>query len=298
MGDDEFPYWGRMPVEIQQRVLRHATFKAIVLLGGTDRHNRALAKAQVRSRVKRLLSSYRLPIREFLDFMRRSKLGNLRLQPSVGLTGRYAYSRYRLVMDRPTSYPDYAYQSNPESGIKNVWTYLEQDTGQTINFIETTLPSVTPTVFMFHFTAVMNFISYNSLVSAYPELTFDKKCLHNTYRYADNSLTAACKAKYRARGFEILENGEEWDPDHDCGAEPNCAQTIRFIGDNATLRFNFTDDLFAPPDVLDPEVGWKLASFRTCKEDDPHRPYSGFSRGGEGGYLAKSLLNWLSGTIS
>ncbi|KAJ2914232.1 hypothetical protein MD484_g6190, partial [Candolleomyces efflorescens] len=203
---------------------------------------------------------------------------------------------YRLLYDAPRARDDPGYHGSGDSGVSFVRTYLDSDRNQTINVVETALLSPTATVFMFHSTIVMNFITWNSVVCAYPKTTLAKKGLKNTYRQRDSPKLLECYRKYEGRGFSLYDTAQFIDPEHLCGQSPYCGQTLRFVNDPSTLCFKYTDDVPGDPraDLIDKRIAWKLATKNNCKPEETKRPSSGFVHTGDGELLERSLVHWFS----
>jgi hypothetical protein len=137
---------------------------------------------------------------------------------------------------------------------------------------------------MFHSTIVMNFITWSSIVCAYPKSTLALEGLKNTYRANDSLNHQVCFTKYIKRGFTLYDTGESLEANHLCGESGYCGQTLRFITDSSTLRYSFADDpdTHTRPELIDRRLAWKLATKAHCKPPNHRRPASGFVHTGTG----------------
>ncbi|RXW16444.1 hypothetical protein EST38_g9409 [Candolleomyces aberdarensis] len=91
-----------------------------------------------------------------------------------------------------------------DTGMRTVVFYRHKTSGTVLNVIESSHPVPTTTIFKFHSTFVMNYISWNGVICAYPKMTADRVGLLNT---KDRELTPRmkrCMIKYALRGFETL----------------------------------------------------------------------------------------------
>lgn len=102
-------------------------------------------------------------------------------------------------------------------------------------------------IFHFHSTVVMNFISANGVYCAYPDLTLNKRFYPNANLIlADGSRqrTSRALAKYFERGFifELDLPSHVGFENHTCGEDKNCPRTARFLHDDGGLFIPFGDE--------------------------------------------------------
>lgn len=135
-------------------------------------------------------------------------------------------------------------------------------------------------VFMFHSTFVMNYITWNTIVSLYPRMMAKKTGLLNTNTFRISSRILQCLVKYKNRGFMNMRRAIDWIGEHKCSANPYCAKCTRTITDSATMRLNF-----GPPGVaaelIDGAMTWNLATRYSCMFFS-YWPSSGMVRTGSG----------------
>jgi hypothetical protein len=153
--------------------------------------------------------------------------------------------------------------------------YFKKDTGAVVNLIETRSSAPTA-VFMFHSTFVMNYLTWNTLVCAYPKMTVRGRGLLNSDADEQSPRTMSCLIKYILRGFDNMERDEEWDSTHVCNRSSYCPRTLRRINDRGTMCATFSDDEGVAPDLVDASVVWRLGSIGPCKATGSAPPLSGF----------------------
>jgi hypothetical protein len=171
-------------------------------------------------------------------------------------------------------------------GVQTTRIYVCSETGKKINLIESTLSISTVPTFLFHSTPVMNYFTWNTLVSAYPLLTTQSTGIVNTYHPDHSPKLKACVEKYEKHGFTFVSDPA---PGHECGVHPYCPRTIRWVGDSATMRIHFHKDGDEEPmDLIDPLMTWRLSAPRRC--DQPNYPVYGYVEVGTGHVLGTISL--------
>ncbi|TEB19409.1 hypothetical protein FA13DRAFT_1601539, partial [Coprinellus micaceus] len=121
-----------------------------------------------------------------------------------------------------------------EAGISEVRYYLNRFNGALVNVIESSTSSSPTAVFFFHSTIVMNYLSWNALISAYPIMTIDRCGILNSCGAKERPRMEECMAKYRRRGYDFVATSLECERlpnQHICGEFEYCAHTVRGIDD-------------------------------------------------------------------
>ncbi|RXW18751.1 hypothetical protein EST38_g7117 [Candolleomyces aberdarensis] len=294
--------WHAAPVEVQQRVLGHLSVANLGNIGRTSHYHYALVKRQVRGRVTATLADWWLPGETF-RFM---KDHNMVISGSAVLAiaepnsvvpndldmyvPRGGMPAVQDFLSQHTEYvkvPDGAvglseeeqeYASDPlESGVKAV-AFFKHPTGLSVlNIIETMDIVATTAIFKFHSTFVMNYVTWNALVCAYPKMTEDRVGLVNTHSLDLPSGLVRCMIKYAVRGFRLLDRAYDWKKEnHACANHGYCGRCQRFVGDEYTMRFAFLDGFGVEADVIDSGIGWRLNSRYTCAPRRQYCPMRGF----------------------
>jgi hypothetical protein len=151
-----------------------------------------------------------------------------------------------------------------------------------INVIETKENVPTPAIFYFHSTFVMNYVTWNALVCAYPRMTADRRGYLNIWQLDVPSQIVRCIIKYVLRRFRYLERGREWfRGGHNCKGEGYCCRSPRCITDKYTMRYAFAGEPEDGPDVIDSGLTWMLNSRYGCGPDRRFSPTVGYVRKGE-----------------
>ncbi|RXW13812.1 hypothetical protein EST38_g12039, partial [Candolleomyces aberdarensis] len=287
-----------------------------IKLALTSKECYALYKDHCASRVRRQLSIFGMPVAETLSMMRSHKLalsGSIALLivegdlfvpgdfdlfvPKGSMEEVHNYfvdnTRYtqtgqetsRLIQS--VEEPSSNYDTFGESGIVEVRIYAHQDSRKIINIIETTLDVSTTAVMLFHTTFVMNFVTWNAIVSTYPLTTSNGEGLLNSYLQDEKPRVKRCLDKYKDRGFTTVHSCEYWKSGHRCGTHGYCGQTTRKLSDTATMRICFTEWSNDNADVIDPVMEWKLACSSNCKDSDSYQPSAGWVCTGLGSRVDK-----------
>ncbi|RXW14193.1 hypothetical protein EST38_g11662 [Candolleomyces aberdarensis] len=194
-----------------------------------------------------------------------------------------------MSVDKVAGAPRNAYTSPDENGIVDVKMYIHPCTGNLINLVETKLPSSPSAVMLFHSTMVMNFITWNSIVSAYPWMLADRVGLLNSYRYKETRKVAECLQKYKGRGFQVVDAAAEWIGSHTCRTYGYCGHTIRSVLDRSTMRLCFESMSNMRADVVDSSLTWLLACRVQCEESSMYCPEAGWIRAASGECLVKFI---------
>lgn len=118
-----------------------------------------------------------------------------------------------------------------------------------IQVIATTWENPLRTIYHFHSTAVMNFISAQGIYCAYPRLTTQYCGLMNRHQIARTGQTAAAVyaiiKKYRDCGFALRADLHSW-PDyrgHVCAVYGSCPLTDRRLNDRFAMFHEFEESL-------------------------------------------------------
>lgn len=116
---------------------------------------------------------------------------------------------------------------------------------RSMQVISVTAQNPLKSLYKFHSTIVMNFISSRGIYSAYPRLTSEMRGLKNTYAIAYSAqppqLVNACFDKYANRGIDLAPTLARW-PEYDghvCGISGSCPHTDRRLGDKHELFVPF-----------------------------------------------------------
>lgn len=175
-------------------------------------------------------------------------------------------------------------------GIARVLYYVNPETGCVLNVVATRLSAPT-TIFVFHSTVVMNYITWDAVVCAYPQLLSEHRGLINTDLDQERADTEVCLTKYRSRGFQLHKSALPWFPGHVCGVHKYCGRTLRGLDDSAVLRIGLSShDIGVSMDVVDPGLRWKLAVRGECGTPGQVVREAGWVRSGDnGGPLRKSV---------
>ncbi|RXW16787.1 hypothetical protein EST38_g9063 [Candolleomyces aberdarensis] len=294
--------WQRAPVEVQQRVLSYVSVANLGRIGHTSHYHYALMKRQVRGRVTSTLANWKLPP-ETLDFMREHNIvlsgsavlaivepGSVEpndLDMYVPRGGMGEVEEFLLTNSEyvktgegggGVGLEEEEYTSFPfETGMKSVAFFRHRTANSIVNIIETDGTVATTAVFKFHTTFVMNYVTWNAIVCAYPKMTSDHVGLVNTHLLDIPSRMVRCLIKYAMRGFTPLERVYDWKKeDHDCGEVGYCGRSNRYVGDKYTLRMAFNDGFAIVPDVINERVSWRLNSRYLCAAKRIYRPQRGF----------------------
>lgn len=166
--------------------------------------------------------------------------------------------------------------------------FIDLSTKRIVNIMQTRLDVSASAVFCFHSTFVMNYITWNTIVCAYPRMVVDRTGLLNTSSPEVPDATQRCIAKYKKRGFNVVPSTAEWLEAHRCSEHPYCSKSLRLVSDAATMRL-----VFGPPgspcDVIDGGLSWRLAARYSCIIDF-YWPTSGMVRTGNGTQLGETQL--------
>ncbi|KAJ2914800.1 hypothetical protein MD484_g5621, partial [Candolleomyces efflorescens] len=287
-------------------------------MGATSSYHRKLVKAHVRLRIKRWLRFFGLPIMETLQFFRVNKisasgsavlamiLGELFIPNDFDLYLIFGllevmdqfltqFTTYGLLYNLPLPKKEYQQYYEGQTGISSSRIYICSRTNRSINVIEVSplLPVATAPTFLFHSTPVMNYLTWNTIVSGYPRLTHKMLGIVNepTFYYSDR--VEKCVEKYEDRGFRFLQEDDRRAV-HICGVHPHCPLTVRCISDSATMRVGFHEEGDEQEmDLIDPFLSWRLSSPGRCRhagnmDDDNDRPVIGFVVAGDGTIVSNS----------
>ncbi|RXW20954.1 hypothetical protein EST38_g4877 [Candolleomyces aberdarensis] len=288
------PSWHSCPAEIHQAVISFLSVSQLMLLANTSRYNHAVVKQHIHGRVVDLLSGWTLPW-AILDFMKEhdmifSSSAILALLepdcltpndldayvPLGGLSAAHSYlcdrTAYVQTQKQQVGLVDatdgYVSDGTADTGVNNVVFYRHSVTNTVLNIIETSHSDPTVAIFKFHSTFVMNSMTSNALVSAYPKMTADHVGLVNTASPKLSFQMVRCLLKYGIRGFETLERACNWqNADHDCRSYAYCARCRRTVGDRTTMRVAFMPGIGTTAEVIDAQLSWTLASRYDCTSE-------------------------------
>ncbi|KAJ3516297.1 hypothetical protein NMY22_g14243 [Coprinellus aureogranulatus] len=293
-----------LPNKVQICILRWMPLSSAISVSQGSKECYRTFKRYVRSQVDACLRPFDLPKTETLAFMREQKAvasgsAVLRiLNPDMGLPGDLDLYVPRGSMDSAHAFlithSYYLSKSYPEgwkpagwgeTGIRQVRYYTHKETSALVNVIETSLPSAPSAVFLFHSTVVMNYLTWNSVVCAYPLTTLSGYSLLNSSRFGEARRIHACVEKYKRRGYTFVTTSLEcigFPNPHTCGVFPYCGHTERHVGDSATMRLTMDEDPFGAADVVDPGLKWLLSCKRGYCGLTEYNPYEGWvETGGE-----------------
>lgn len=144
-------------------------------------------------------------------------------------------------------------------GIRHIRYFVNPRTRKMINIVITALGSPTSAVLMFHSTLVMNFITWNTVVSAYPAFTARRVGIISTARTRETTGTTNAIQKYEERGYDIKRTAADVAPGHECGTIPGCSLSIRRIDDEHAMWIGFYGCIEERRDVIDVNLTWRLA---------------------------------------
>ncbi|TRM55311.1 hypothetical protein BD626DRAFT_578468 [Schizophyllum amplum] len=125
------------------------------------------------------------------------------------------------------------------AAIVGAYNFVNIEDENIVIQIITARTSPVDVVLGFHSTAVMNMITHSSAISLYPRETFLNK---RSLRISRNSTALSARLalqKYRARGFQVLEDLEVTDAS-DC--EQEFGASYRYIGDDFTWAMSLSRD--------------------------------------------------------
>ncbi|KAJ3520266.1 hypothetical protein NMY22_g12831 [Coprinellus aureogranulatus] len=281
---------GRLDDGQLHTVLSRTPLIDAVAFGATSRRNYRLIKDHIRLRVCLRLEHYDLSPPDTLNAMQAHRIimsgsnvleimspghfepGDLDLYvPCGAVEAAEAFilknPMYRALGDVIPARSPYMGESDDgvtQTGIITVKYYAHELTGRLINIIETRLTSSPSAIFAFHSTVVMNFVTWNGLVSGYPLSTCKGFGFVNACRRKHPRKLETCLEKYMNRGYTYLETCKDWKEEHVCGQHGYCALTERRIGDAWTMRISLAGELGSLPDVVDDELQWRLACRTRC----------------------------------
>lgn len=144
-------------------------------------------------------------------------------------------------------------------GVQYIKYFVHPFSRRTVNIAITMLETPTSAVFMFHSTLVMNYITWNTIVSAYPALTLRRVGVINSARSTETKAFKRALAKYERRGYDLQQSSYRLRPQHDCGTDFACPCTERHIDDPHTMWIAFDYPPGFSRDVGDPGLSWRLA---------------------------------------
>ncbi|KAI9067820.1 hypothetical protein FKP32DRAFT_1672789 [Trametes sanguinea] len=109
-------------------------------------------------------------------------------------------------------------------------------------------------------TLLMNFVTADGALCAYPGLTFRGRGLihmprvaHTSFPTAPNGTELAMVNSYFERGYELAGHPTDWDLDdrlefYPCNAAPSCPAVVRFLGDKHCLCWGEIEHVVHPTD--------------------------------------------------
>ncbi|KAJ2920974.1 hypothetical protein H1R20_g16120, partial [Candolleomyces eurysporus] len=125
------------------------------------------------------------------------------------------HTSYIKFNNRHTGWQDandsYAADGTADTGINKVAFYRHALTNSILNIIKTSHAIPTAAIFKFHSTFVMDYLTCNALVSAYPRMTADHAGLVNTTTPDLSYCMVRCLVKYGVRGFNALDRAYDWE---------------------------------------------------------------------------------------
>lgn len=141
-----------------------------------------------------------------------------------------------------------------------------------IQVISTISENPLKSLYKFHSTIVMNFVSARGICCAYPRLTSQRRGLKNRYAITSSPqpsvLILACFDKYQRRGFDLAVNLSRW-PEyrgHVCGVCGSCPYTDRCLADKHELfiPFDGVENMKRPSLAYNADLDQPLWSLVRC----------------------------------
>ncbi|KAJ3544802.1 hypothetical protein NMY22_g2651 [Coprinellus aureogranulatus] len=278
------------PDKVQTCILRHLPLSSAVSVSKASKECYRAFKRFVNSQVADCFAPFDLPKDETLAFMREQKAiasGSAVLKilnPNMGRAG-----DLDLYIPNGTMGAAHAFLTQHHyylsKCIERVRYYTHTVTSALVNIIETSLPSAPTAVFMFHSTVVMNYLTWNTVVCAYPLMTFAGYSLLNSSRFEEPGRVQRCIEKYQHRGYSFVDTSLECQgfPDpHMCGDYRYCGHTERHVGDSTVMRLTLEEDPLQEADVIDPGLKWLLSCRRGLCGSTVYDPYGGWVETADG----------------
>jgi hypothetical protein len=154
--------------------------------------------------------------------------------------------------------------------------YRHATSHKIINIIECS-DIVTPSaIFKFHSTFVMNYLTSNALVVAYPKMTTAHVGLVNIATVDLPWRLIRCLIKYGVRGFRALHRSYDWKRvPHNCATYPYCGRCRRSVGDAHTMRVSLSSNVGSHTNVIDNDLTWTLGCRYDCSAQRGADLYTG-----------------------
>ncbi|KAJ2913530.1 hypothetical protein MD484_g6886, partial [Candolleomyces efflorescens] len=221
----------QLSLNVREGIQHQPEGRKRVAIGGTSVSQYSMSKAEIRRRVKAIIQNHYLPA-SFLGFMRANGgviSGSAVLSvfdpgafvpndvdvfvPKGRLSDTEAYLRANTMyvkVERRGGEPMEGQYSTEDTGVREAVLYVDNTSGRKINIIESQYTVATATIFKFHTTFVMNYITHNGIVSAYPKMTFDRVGLVNQPSCEYTTRVVRWLIKYALRGYNFLDRGYDW----------------------------------------------------------------------------------------
>ncbi|KAF5309723.1 hypothetical protein D9611_014436 [Ephemerocybe angulata] len=292
--------WSNLPLAVQRYCLRWTSIFDCAAVGMTSRDGYTAFKTVAMDRQEGCIKGFDLPLSPTLDMMRIEGAilsgsavldvlhpgcltpGDLDIYiPRGGMPAIHAFleswTDYLLLKSLRPSGDEHRNVYGPTNdtalAIRRISYYVLKASGSVLNVIETTSTTPTTAVFMFHSTFVMNYMTWDAIICAYPKFTSTQRGLANRWRQRESAAIRWCRRKYWMRGFVATTSAE------------------RKVDEPATMRISLTLQINATPDVIDPQLTWRLA----CRHDPcyskVYRPSSGWVLGGNGDYIERTAAS-------
>ncbi|KAJ2916280.1 hypothetical protein MD484_g4134, partial [Candolleomyces efflorescens] len=286
---DKCSGWMDLCTDLQLYVMSVASLVSVVNIGYTSRYNFNVAQGFIKDKIYALLVAFSLPPAATLDTMKKLKAvisGSLVLaliEPGLFTPGdidiyipfgnMIAFVQFLdglggfKEVAKEDELPPYEPSGRRVTCVHQTKYFQHQASGALVNLVETRTKTPTVAVFMFHSSIVMNYITWNTVVCAYPNLTCQHKALQNTDLDTPTDRTVKCFLKYIRRGFDFLNHANEWDDKHECRRSPYCGRSTRRVDDRSTMRIGFSGELESANDLVDDSISWSLATKAPCKHN-------------------------------
>ncbi|KAH6910680.1 hypothetical protein BKA70DRAFT_91017 [Coprinopsis sp. MPI-PUGE-AT-0042] len=167
--------------------------------------------------------------------------------------------RYRLLDADDSALPHYA---DCHRAIKQVEVFGTDKGSTYLNVITVAGDDPRVAIFLFHSTAVMNYMDSKSITIAYPWLTLNNKSLTNEWNKTPLPKRQECWDKYRTRGVTFFSSCSEANqPPHVCAISGHaCYSGERSVDDGHSMTLVFDRQADATPSVgYGSVLRWHLA---------------------------------------
>jgi hypothetical protein len=270
-----------IPLEVSNDIIAQGSLGEFCALTAVSQSTRASAPGTFLKRVHHWLRSFDLPPVRFLPLLgdgtavaSGSFVVALALAPQAAFTPGdldiYVIRRGYPALVRGLKTIGYRlldqYDSSPHQYVdcKNILENVEvfgTETGSKyLNIITVSGDDPRAAIFLFHSTAVMNYIDATSITIGYPTLTLRGFSLTNEWNTLPAPKRLACWNKYRERGFTFFSTCADIPGDaHECGVAAGCYRTERKTDDGKCLTFVFDVETTPQTETFPSPLSWHLA---------------------------------------